>query len=134
MKNQNKKDNFLKIIIKERKNLHQFDNQTIGDLFTSWEPYKMPYITIGPSRSLVCCSGDHKVQKKGRNKEKSTRLVDCKKNFWLLMMTFLALPAAFFTSCGPYKKVNTTNDLLGVFPIFQEFKKLDKTQPKSIEK
>ena len=31
-----------------------------------------------------------------------------------------------FTSYGPYKKANITNDLLGVLPTFQEVKKLEK--------
>ena len=50
------------------------------------------------------------------------------------MMNFLALPAAYFPSCGSYKKANITNDLLGVLFTFQEVKKLEKTKPKSMEK
>ena len=49
-------------------------------------------------------------------------------------MTFLALPAAFFTSCGSYMKGIITNELLGVLLTFQEVKKLEKTKPKSMEK
>ena len=41
-------------------------------------------------------------------------------------MTFLALPAAFFPSCGSYKKANITNKLLGVFFTYQDVKKLEK--------
>ena len=40
-------------------------------------------------------------------------------------MTFLVLLAAFFTSCGSYKKAYITIDFLGVLPTFQEIKKLE---------
>ena len=52
----------------------------------------------------------------------------------LLTVTFFALSGAFFTSCCLFKKLYITNDLLDVLSTFQEVKKLEKTQPKSMEK